>query len=169
MDQREIALQARSLEQEETPTLPVRCPGATNVEPVPSPSVWVVDDSPTIRAVLALSFHRLQVSVRAFADGRDVCLYLLDHVQEGFPPLILLDLDMPGLDGISLLHILGQVIQRTQARTALVMMSARESAALRDRCRLAGAAAYLIKPIAWSTLQMITATYVYAQTGAAYV
>lgn len=63
--------------------------------------VLLVDDEPDIRALVSLILQRLGgLSVRAVASGQEA----LDSLHEGFKPdIILLDVMMPGMDGVQAL------------------------------------------------------------------
>ena len=60
-------------------------------------SVLIVDDDPSIRAGLSALFERAGLRVRTAANGR----LALDAVAEEHPSLILMDYQMPEMDGVS--------------------------------------------------------------------
>lgn len=76
-------------------------------------NIFVVDDQPAFRGALEKILTRMQHRVRAFQSGEE----LLAAVEETPPDLILLDLKMPGMDGIQVLTEL-----RSQARDTLVVL-----------------------------------------------
>lgn len=76
-------------------------------------SIFVVDDQPAFRIALEKLLSRMQHRVRAFQSGEE----LLAAVEQDHPDLILLDLKMPGLDGIQVLEAL-----RLKTREALVVL-----------------------------------------------
>ena len=88
--------------------------------PAESPlRVVVVDDDPDIRLVMRLAFEmdgRLQVVAEA-ADGADAVALAREHQ----PDLVLLDLNMPGVDGLAALP---EVQAATGPDTTVVIMSA---------------------------------------------
>ena len=61
--------------------------------------VWIVDDDQSIRWVLEKALERAGLSVRSFSNGND----LLDALVAEQPSVLLTDVRMPGLDGLSLL------------------------------------------------------------------
>jgi CheY-like chemotaxis protein len=104
--------------------------------------VLVVDDDPDLRAMVVTALHRDGHHTLEAADGQSA-LRLIDS---GEPDLVLLDLILPNLDGISLLREL-----RAQPQTAqlpvIIMTAQGEEANTRDAFE-AGATDYLSKPFA---------------------
>jgi two-component system response regulator MprA len=106
--------------------------------------VLVVDDDEGISAALrrALEYEGLRVSLAK--DGYAA----LDEVRRHAPDLVVLDLMLPGLDGL-------EVCQRLRAErsgTLVLMLTARDAMADRVRGLDAGADDYLIKPFAYEEL-----------------
>jgi len=113
--------------------------------------VLVVDDNSTNRRILDAMLRRWMM-VPALAEGGDAALALLDEKAAlGKPfPLILIDAQMPGMDGFALADRIKQN-PRLAAATVMMLTSTgqRGDAA---RCRELGISAYLIKPIRQSEL-----------------
>jgi len=106
--------------------------------------VLVVDDDEGISAALrrALEYEGLRVSLAK--DGYAA----LDEVRRHSPDLVVLDLMLPGLDGL-------EVCQRLRAErsgTLVLMLTARDAMADRVRGLDSGADDYLIKPFAYEEL-----------------
>ena len=59
------------------------------------PLIFVADDDAIVRQLIARTLQTAGFVVRAFADGRE----LLDAMQADAPDLLVLDVDMPRLDG----------------------------------------------------------------------
>ncbi len=104
------------------------------------PLVMVVDDSITMRKVTSRVLENHSVKVMTALDGLDAIEKLHDRV----PDLMLLDIEMPRMDGYELAqHI------RSDARlrhVPIVMITSRSGQKHRKKARDAGANAYLTKP-----------------------
>ena len=120
-------------------------------EPHPAPwqgdgSLLVVEDNPdnlvTLRAVLGRSYRIVEA-----ADGETG----LAAARAGSPSLILLDMQLPGMDGMAVL----KQLKKHPATAAIPVLALTASAMTGDRDRLlrAGCAAYLSKPYAPEELQ----------------
>lgn len=65
------------------------------------PLVWIVDDDPAEHAMFGRAFKKLHLELEGFFSAEDA----LDRMQRGGrPSLILLDLRMPGIGGLSFLE-----------------------------------------------------------------
>ena len=110
--------------------------------------VMVVDDSPTIRQLIALNLGLEGYDVVTAEDGQQ-CLRLLSAVIDGTAPaphLLCLDVVMPGLDGVELTAKL----KATPAMADIPILIVSASAQRRDfeLAQGAGADGYLTKPFA---------------------
>ena len=110
--------------------------------------VMVVDDSPTIRELIALNLGLEGYDVVTAEDGQQ-CLRLLAEVVAGrapAPQLLCLDVVMPGLDGVELTAKL----KATPAMSEIPILIVSASAQRRDfeLAQGAGADGYLTKPFA---------------------
>ncbi len=108
--------------------------------------VMVVDDSPTIRELIALNLGLEGYDVVTAEDGQR-CLELLTAVGEGAAPapqLLCLDVVMPGLDGVELTAKL----KATPSLAHIPILIVSASAQRRDfeLAQGAGADGYLTKP-----------------------
>lgn len=68
-------------------------------------TVWIIDDDQSIRWVLEKALGRVSIPVRSFAQGKDV----LAALEESTPSVLVTDIRMPGIDGLSLLHRIKQM------------------------------------------------------------
>jgi two-component system phosphate regulon response regulator OmpR len=66
--------------------------------------IWVVDDDPELRTMLAGYLTEQGYAVRALADGEQLRARLEGHLGGERPDLLVLDLMLPGSDGLSLLR-----------------------------------------------------------------
>lgn len=104
------------------------------------PVVLVVDDSPTVRAVVQRMLKREHLQVVTAADG----LSALAVVGDASPDLILLDIMLPRMDGYQVCHLLRQHGEFRD--TPILMLSGKDGMFDRLRGRMAGATGYLSKP-----------------------
>jgi DNA-binding response OmpR family regulator len=81
------------------------------------PTVLVVEDEPALRETLAYNLSRQEYRVESVGDG----VTALDVARRLRPDLILLDLMLPGLDGIEVCRIL-----RQEMNVPILMLTARD-------------------------------------------
>jgi chemotaxis protein histidine kinase CheA len=106
--------------------------------PAPSPSrVLVVDDSAVVRDLMAQVLEHAGFSVAVSSGGAEGIAEFLSRR----PDVVLLDIDMPGLDGFEVLRR----IRDADATVPVVMLSLRTSQADQHRASLLGASAYFTK------------------------
>jgi len=77
-------------------------------------TVWIVDDDQSIRWVLEKALERAGLGVRSFASGAD----MLDALESEQPSVLVSDIRMPGMDGLSLLQ---RVKQRHPELPVIIM------------------------------------------------
>ena len=104
----------------------------------------IVEDDPSLVEMLSYAFTTAGLSFRHFASGPEALEGLLAMEIGARRPVILLDVDLPGLDGFSLHERLR--IQRPGAFTT-VFLTARAGEAEQLRAYRAGAIDYLPKPV----------------------
>jgi len=105
----------------------------------------VVDDEPAVRIALERALGLERYDVRTAADGRAALDHLVDHRVDA----IVLDVAMPGVDGL-------EVCRRLRAagdRTPVLMLTARDAIDDRVAGLDAGADDYLVKPFALKELK----------------
>jgi two-component system chemotaxis response regulator CheY len=101
----------------------------------PRPSVLVVDDEPEARELMAEILEREGYKVAVAVNGQQA----LQSIQKVMPDLILLDLNMPVMNGRQFMSRLEQLPARATA--SVIVITAQEPRTL------PGAAAILRKPI----------------------
>ena len=106
--------------------------------------ILVVDDEPTVREVLRRYLEREGWQVREAADGRSA----LQLLREDPPDLLILDLMLPGVDGLSITRRLrGDVsVLSTERMVPIIMLTARRNEQDRVHGLELGADDYLTKP-----------------------
>jgi two-component system chemotaxis response regulator CheY len=103
-------------------------------------TILIVDDSPTIRLILQFALESRGYNVVMAGDGEDG-LVALEREQVD---LVILDVFMPGLDGLGLLKI---VRKRPQwANLPIMMLTTEGQEASSARAMALGANDYLTKP-----------------------
>lgn len=105
-----------------------------------APRVLVVDDSLSIRRALELTLRRAGYDVQLARDGSEA----LDLLLAGPPAVVVLDIEMPRLDGFELLGIIRRTPRLAGVRA--VMLTSRATPQHQAYARELGADAYLIKP-----------------------
>ena len=108
--------------------------------------ILVVDDSPTDieLAIIALEATGREISVCSASDGKSALAMLRNGL--GLPALILLDMKMPGMNGIEVLREIRSDYCLRDIPVVVVTSSALESD--RTEAVAAGASDYLQKPLA---------------------
>jgi DNA-binding response OmpR family regulator len=104
-------------------------------------TILIVDDDPDVRLGLRLRLNAKHYDVICAADG----MASIAEARKHMPDLIILDLGIPAGDGFS-------VMERLKANDNLslipvIVLSARDANAHRDRTLAAGAKAFLQKPV----------------------
>lgn len=100
-------------------------------------TILVVDDEETIREVVHRYLEREGFRVQEAADGYEA----LDKIKEDPPDLIVLDLMLPGIDGLTLTQHL-----RHDRQIPIIMLTAKGEASDRIRGLDLGADDYITKP-----------------------
>jgi FixJ family two-component response regulator len=106
--------------------------------------IAVVDDDASVRKALARLLSISPFVPATFGSAQD----FLDSLPVSIPDCLVLDLQMPDMTGLDLQEQLGRI----GIQIPTIIVTAHDEANLRQRCRLAGAAAYLIKPLEEATL-----------------
>ncbi len=103
-------------------------------------SILTVDDSASMRQMVAFTLKSAGFNVVQAADGQEG----LERAKQSSVNLMLIDQNMPRMDGISLVKSLRQLPQyRT---TPILMLTTESSDAMKAAGRAAGATGWLVKP-----------------------
>ena len=100
-------------------------------------SVLVVDDEPTIGLVVSRYLERAGYSARVAADGYEA----MRLAHEAQPDLVVLDIMLPGIDGIEVMRRLQE-----RERTSVILLTAKGEPADRIVGLQRGADDYVVKP-----------------------
>jgi CheY-like chemotaxis protein len=103
-------------------------------------TVLVVDDSPEIRRFLTLALEVDHYNVETADSGEEAAERLRDGSNAS---IILLDLQMPGMNGLETLRLLRQM----RPNIKVIMCSAVDDPDTMQEAARLGAQAYLVKPI----------------------
>ncbi len=106
------------------------------------PSVLVVDDSLSVRRVLAGLLRTAGWEVRAARDGREALEMLKDA--PGLPNVAIVDIEMPRMNGYELLASLRR--EPALCKLPVVFLTSRAGDKHRAGALALGADAYLVKP-----------------------
>ncbi|MEN9847875.1 MAG: hypothetical protein RL368_615, partial [Pseudomonadota bacterium] len=112
----------------------------TTVEVPPAVTIMVVDDSITVRKVTARLLKRQGMEVLTAKDGVDAVAQLQEHT----PDLMLMDIEMPRMDGYELATQVRNTIHLKDV--PIIMITSRTGTKHRDRAEKIGINRYLGKP-----------------------
>lgn len=113
------------------------------------PTLLIVDDEIDIREYAANFFRRRKIDVLTAASGEEA-LAILDRI---LPNLILLDINLPGIDGVETLQRIRQ--KALDAKVVMVTGRKPEDQGLFDKCQQLGAFDYIHKPLVMDELEKI--------------
>ncbi|WP_372972784.1 response regulator [Marinobacter sp.] len=119
------------------------------------PRVLVVDDDPINRMILRKQLMRLNIEPVSAADGMEA----LGTVQEGHWDMILMDGQMPRLDGPETAHEI-RLRELLPPDVPIIGISTNDTPEFRERCLKAGMQACYHKPIRRFVLEKLVDVYV---------
>lgn len=103
-------------------------------------TILVVDDSVTIRQMVSFTLTQAGYGVLEASDGQDA----LERLGGARVDLVITDLNMPRMDGISMIR---QLRGRPASKyTPVVMLTTESQESKRQEGRAAGATAWMVKP-----------------------
>ncbi len=101
--------------------------------------IAILDDDQSVRTAISRLLKASEMATEPFAN----CVELFTYLKYGALDCLVLDLQMPGMDGIDVLRNLKQ---RGES-LPVVMITAHDAPGTRENCISAGAAAYVRKPL----------------------
>ena len=122
--------------------------------PLKPKTIMVVDDSPTVRKLVAITMERQGYRVVQAGDGYDAVEMIR---REGSPDMVLLDITMPGLDGYQLCKLIRQ--HPETKHIPVVMLSGKDGFFDKVRGRIAGSSFYITKPFKPEQLLDVASRY----------
>jgi CheY-like chemotaxis protein len=112
-----------------------------------APTVVVADDDPDIRSLIVVAVERAGLTLLAdVGDG----LSAIDKIREFKPDLALLDVSMPGLNGLEVTRAIRSDVETADAMVFILSAAVDQTAV--DAGFAAGADAYMTKPFSPKTL-----------------
>ena len=108
--------------------------------------VLFVDDDPILREFALVHLGTDKAEVKAVGDGDEALALLADWPAD----IVLLDLEMPRLDGFEVLRRLGE--SGRLGDLPVIVVTGREDIAAIDRAYAAGATSFVSKPLNWRLL-----------------
>jgi len=127
--------------------------------------ILLVDDDPNDVVLVQRAFRRAQLDIalnavpsvpqaRAYLTGQG---QFADRNAFPLPALVLLDLKLPGEDGIAMLRWIRE--QKELLRIPVIVLSSSREQGDVDGAYDAGASSYLVKPVAFEALQTMLTTF----------
>jgi CheY-like chemotaxis protein len=113
--------------------------------------VLIVDDSATVRQQLLAAFEHFGMAAETAESGEEA----LRRLAERHVDLMMLDINLPGIDGFTVLRALRE--QTRWRRLPVLVLTSRASPLDRARGLLAGADVYLAKPVRMAELSRVVA------------
>src|SRR5271163_2406183 len=101
--------------------------------------VAILDDDQSVRTAIGRLLKASHMEVDSFATS----IELFNAIERKRPSCIVLDLQMPGMNGIDVMHFLTQ----SGIHIPTIVVTAHDGPRTREYCLGAGAAAYLCKPL----------------------
>jgi two-component system chemotaxis response regulator CheY len=119
--------------------------------------ILIVDDSPNVRRALLAALECEDYQVVESENGEQA----LAAVQTMVPDLVITDLYMPVMDGLSLVHAIREL--PALRFVPILILTTEGEEGIRERGRAAGATGWLVKPFEVSQLRQLVARFVRAR------
>ncbi len=104
-------------------------------------NVLVVDDSSTMREIVASFLSKNGFEVAVATDGRDGLAQLR---QDAGIRLVLSDINMPNMDGLTMAEKIRSELGNQEVR--IVMLTTEDNVEMRERGRAIGVTGWIVKP-----------------------
>jgi two-component system chemotaxis response regulator CheY len=103
-------------------------------------TIMTVDDSPSVRQMVAFTLEQAGYAVVQACDGQDA----LGKARTAAPAMVVTDLNMPNLDGIGLIRALRAL--PTCRFIPIVMLTTESQDQKKQEGKAAGATGWIVKP-----------------------
>ena len=122
-----------------------------------STMLLIAEDNPINQKLAILQVQKLGYQAEAVADGHEA----LTAMATGRYALVLMDWQMPGMDGLRATAAIREMEAQTvgRARTPIIGMTANAMAGDRDMCLAVGMDDYLAKPVRLDDLSAVLARW----------
>ena len=120
------------------------------------PTVLVVEDSKDTRTVIRLELERWGYRVIEAADGREA----IKITEQSCPDLILMDLNMPEVDGLTAAQAIRGYGEHC-AGVPILAITAYDTFGIEEAAREAGCDAYIKKPLDMPQLEKTVSGFLY--------
>ncbi|OMP76633.1 MULTISPECIES: response regulator [unclassified Chitinophaga] len=119
-------------------------------------TILLVDDDIEDQTLLSEAIHKIApaICIKLFNNGSEVLHYLSSR-EDDTPCLIVLDYNMPGINGLQVLERIGEIHRLTSIPK--IVWSTSNSHHFRTQCLNAGAFRYIVKPQNLQDLNQIAA------------
>jgi CheY-like chemotaxis protein len=122
-------------------------------------TIYLTDNNQAYLSHMSILLKKMGFNIVPAEDG----VKLLKLVEEELPDLIILDINISGIDGMELLNILRE--DEKTSKVPIVMISADPSDETWLKCMNLGCDEYLIKPVNISTMHDVMQKTIYAPLG----
>ncbi len=112
------------------------------------PLVLLADDNENTISIISEYLYAHGFKVVTARNGREAC----DRARESHPDLVLMDIQMPGVDGLEAIGIIRGDGDRAVSTVPIIALTALAMVGDRERCIQAGADEYLSKPVSLKRL-----------------
>lgn len=123
---------------------------SANAKPVQDVKVLIAEDHELNRAFMRRLFEKLGISHYTFAENGRIAV---DQVRAGDYDLVLMDCQMPELDGYEATAVIRGLPQKERGGIPIVAMTANAMSSDEQRCLAAGMNAYISKPFEIGTFK----------------
>jgi len=121
-----------------------------------APTILVVEDSTDTRAIIRLELERWGYKVIEAANGREA----IEITEQLCPDLILMDLNLPEVDGLTAAQAIRAYGERC-ADVPILAITAYDTFGIEEAAREAGCDAYIRKPLDMPQLEKTVSGFLY--------
>ena len=120
------------------------------------PTVLVVEDNDDTRAIICLELERYGYHVVEAKNGQEA----VELAGRGCPDLILMDLNLPKVDGLTAAQAIRQLGEKC-ADVPILAITAYDTYGIEEAAREAGCDAYIKKPLDFPSLEKTVSGFLY--------